>query len=97
MAVNFNLSDVEVISRSAKIALSPEEAETVVSDIQHILKMINQLQQINTDEVGDLDANFYALQPSRTDQPGEVDLRQALLSLAPDQEQSLYKVPKVID
>ncbi len=92
--------DKALISRLehlARLELSAEERETIMSDLNEILGMVEKLQELDTDDVDPLiyineDVNVW-----REDQvSGQVD-REVALSNAPASDGTFFQVPKVID
>ena len=65
--------------------------------ITDILALIDEMQSINTNDVAPLAHPLDLLQRLRTDEITERDYRDELQSLAPEAQEGLYLVPKVIE
>ena len=65
--------------------------------ITDILALIDEMQSINTNDVAPLAHPLDLLQRLRSDEITERDYRDELQSLAPEAQEGLYLVPKVIE
>ena len=65
--------------------------------ITDILALIDEMQSINTNDVAPLAHPLDLLQRLRADEITERDYRDELQSLAPEAQEGLYLVPKVIE
>lgn len=90
-------SDVEKIAHLARLHVDSEEALEVAARISSILSMIDQMQSIKTDHVIPLAHPFDAVQRLRADAVTETDQREYLQRIAPETQDGLYLVPKVIE
>ncbi|WP_444919769.1 Asp-tRNA(Asn)/Glu-tRNA(Gln) amidotransferase subunit GatC [Microbulbifer sp. CnH-101-G] len=88
---------VEKLAELARIAISEETIEEVSGRLGDILQLVDQLQAVNTDGVAPMAHPLDEVQTLRTDAVTETDQRQSFLNLAPQSEEGLYLVPKVID
>jgi aspartyl-tRNA(Asn)/glutamyl-tRNA(Gln) amidotransferase subunit C len=91
------LSDVENIAHLARLHLSDQEKEEAAKSMSNILNLIDQMQSVNTDEVQPLAHAFDAVQRLRVDEVTESNHRDELQTLAPESEEGLFLVPKVIE
>ncbi|MFA0811349.1 Asp-tRNA(Asn)/Glu-tRNA(Gln) amidotransferase subunit GatC [Microbulbifer epialgicus] len=87
---------VEKLAELARIAISNETIEEVSSRLGDILQLIDQLQAVNTDGVAPMAHPLDEVQTLRTDSVTEPDQRESFLAQAPQSEEGLYLVPKVI-
>lgn len=88
---------VEKIARLAQIKLDEEAIANVTERISSILAMIDTMQGVDTDQVEPMANPLDACQHLRADVVMEADQREQFLAIAPETEQGLYLVPKVID
>ena len=91
------LSDVETIAHLARLHLSDAEKQEAAKSMTNILNLIDQMQSVNTDNVEPLAHAFDAVQRLRPDIVTEDNQRDALQKIAPETEQGLFLVPKVIE
>ncbi len=90
-------SELEKIAHLARLHITKAESEEVVLRITDILALIDEMQSINTNDVAPLAHPLDLLQRLRTDEITERDHRDELQSLAPEAQEGLYLVPKVIE
>ena len=80
-----------------RLHINHAESEEVMLRITDILALIDEMQSINTNDVAPLAHPLDLLQRLRTDEITERDYRDELQSLAPEAQEGLYLVPKVIE
>ena len=95
--MSIELGDVENIAHLARLHLSNEEKQEAAGSISNILALIDQMQSVDTDNVEPLAHAFDAVQRLREDVVTESNQRDELQKIAPETEEGLYLVPKVID
>ena len=93
----FDKTEVEKIAQLARLHISDSEIDEVTGRITDILALIDQMQSIDTDTVVPLAHPLDLTQRLREDDVTECNRRDELQLLAPEVEQSLYLVPKVIE
>ena len=90
-------SELEKIAHLARLHITKAESEEVMLRITDLLALIYEMQSINTNDVAPLAHPLDLLQRLRTDEITETDYRDELQSLAPEAQEGLYLVPKVIE
>ena len=90
-------TDVEKVAHLARLHVSDTEAEEVAKGVSDILGLIDKMQSIDTDNVEPLAHPFDAVQKLRPDAVTETDRRDELQKLAPQSQDGLFLVPKVIE
>lgn len=90
-------TDVERIAHLARIALEPTQAQALAGDLSGILGHIEQMSAINTQGITPMAHPLHMSQRLRPDVVEHSDERERFQSLAPQAEQGLYLVPKVIE
>ncbi|HAJ75428.1 MAG: Asp-tRNA(Asn)/Glu-tRNA(Gln) amidotransferase subunit GatC [Gammaproteobacteria bacterium] len=93
----FDKSEVEKIAHLARLHINEAEADEVSKRITDILALIDQMQSVDTDAVEPLAHPLDVVQRLRTDRVTETDHRDELQTLAPEAQDGLYLVPKVIE
>ncbi len=93
------LTDKEVqhIAKLARIRLSADELPHYASEINGLLKWIEQLQEVNTDGIEALSSVSEQLLPWRADVVTDGNQQEAVLKNAPMQSHGCFVVPKVIE
>ena len=92
-----NLSDIQKIAHLARLDISADVAEETARSIGDVLKLVDQLQAVNTDGVAPMAHPMDAVQRLRADVVSETNVREKMQNIAPACENALYLVPKVID
>ena len=93
----FDKAEVEKIAQLARLYISDSEIDEVTGRIRDILALIDQMQSVDTDTVVPLAHPLDLTQRLREDDVTECNRRDELQLLAPEVEQGLYLVPKVIE
>lgn len=89
--------DVEKIAHLARLAVDEGELDSVAAGLSDILNMVEQMGSVDTAEVTPMAHPLHMIQPLRPDQVTEKDQRELFQSIAPQTENGLYLVPKVIE
>lgn len=88
---------VRHIARLARIAMSEEELERLVPELNNILGWVEQLGEVNTDGVEPLTAVIDLKLRLREDLVTEGNIRSEILANAPQAQHGFFAVPKVIE
>jgi aspartyl-tRNA(Asn)/glutamyl-tRNA(Gln) amidotransferase subunit C len=88
---------VRHIATLARIAMSEEELERLVPELNNILGWVEQLGEVNTDGVEPLATVIDQKLRLRDDVVTEGDIRDDVLANAPDAQHGFFAVPKVIE
>jgi aspartyl-tRNA(Asn)/glutamyl-tRNA(Gln) amidotransferase subunit C len=91
------LKDIDTIAHLARLQLSDAEKQEALNSITSILRMIDQMQALDTTGVEPLAHGFDASQRLRDDVVTETNQRDTLLKLAPSAADGLFLVPKVLE
>ncbi len=90
-------SDVEQIARLARLAVSEEELDSVASGLSNILDLVAQMESADTSGVEPMAHPLHMVQRLRADEVTEQNQREKFQSVAPQVEDGLYLVPRVIE
>lgn len=88
---------VRHIANLARIAISDEEVERLVPELNNILDWVEQLGEVDTDGVEPLTAVIEQKLRLRDDKVTDGDCRDEVLKNAPEAEHGFFAVPKVIE
>lgn len=88
---------VRHIARLARIAMSDDELERLVPELNNILGWVEQLGEVNTDGVEQLTAVIDQKLRLREDVVTEGNIRDEILANAPEAQHGFFAVPKVIE
>ena len=95
--MSVNTQQVRHIARLARIAMSDEEIEALVPELNNILGWVEQLGEVDTDGVEPLTAVIDNQLRLREDEVTDGDRRDDILGNAPAAEHGFFAVPKVIE
>jgi aspartyl-tRNA(Asn)/glutamyl-tRNA(Gln) amidotransferase subunit C len=90
-------SEVEKIAHLARLSLSTKEVAHHTQTLSDILRLVEQIQQVDTRQVEPMAHPHEVTQRLREDQVTEINQRKTFISLAPAAEAGLYLVPKVVE
>ena len=85
------------IARLARIAMSDEELERLVPELNNILGWVEQLGEVNTDGVEPLATVIDQKLRLRDDVVNDGNIRDEILANAPEAQHGFFAVPKVIE
>ncbi|ANY60928.1 asparaginyl/glutamyl-tRNA amidotransferase subunit C [Comamonas aquatica] len=93
--------DIDRIANLARLALSPEESERMLSQLNGFFGIVEKMQAVDTSGVQPLAHPVAAIQDIalrlREDVASETNQREANMRNAPAQGEGLFLVPKVIE
>jgi len=90
-------SEIAYISSLSKLKMEDAEMENYSHQISDILKMIRQLEMVDTDDIEPMSHPLNMKQRLRVDVMTEENHRELYQKNAVEFEEGFYKVPKVID
>ena len=90
-------SDIEKIANLARIRIDENAVAEVATRINSILSMVDTMQAVDTSGVVPMANPLDASQRLRHDEVTESDEREKFQAIAPQAENGLYLVPKVIE
>jgi len=89
--------DVMAIAHLARIEINESDSEHYATDLSNILSLAEQMNAVDTTGVVPMAHPMDATQRLRADEVTETNQREKLQANAPDVENGLFKVPRVID
>jgi aspartyl-tRNA(Asn)/glutamyl-tRNA(Gln) amidotransferase subunit C len=94
-----SLSQQEVmkIAHLARLSLQENQVQSYAEKLSGVMALVEQMQQVHTDDVLPLSHPLEAMQRLREDVVTETNQREALMANAPKTEEGLFLVPKVIE
>ena len=95
--MSLKTKDVKNIAHLARLEISDSAISDYARDLSNILDLVEQMNQVNTDDVLPMAHPMDAQQKLREDIVTESNQREKFQSIAPDVENGLYRVPKVIE
>ena len=91
------LDDVTRIAHLARIEISPAEAAGTLAQLNDIFGMIERLSKEDTKGIEPMSHPFGGAQRLREDRVTETDMREANMRNAPEKQDGLFLVPRVIE
>ena len=88
---------VKHISKLARISLDENKAESLSKDLTSIMKFIEKLNKLNTDNVKPLTSIVNASLKSRNDEIKDGKIREQILKNSPESNEEFFVVPKIIE
>jgi len=85
------------IAHLARIQINEADSERYAADLSKILSLAEQMKAVDTTGVLPMAHPMDATQRLRADEVTETNQREKLQANAPDVENGLFKVPRVID
>ncbi len=95
--MSLSIDDVKRIARLARIRVTEDEATQTQHQLNGIFTLIEEMQSVNTAGIAPMAHAQDLSQRLRPDVANEPDRREAYQAVAPQTENGLYLVPKVIE
>ncbi len=95
--MTFKTEDLRNIAHLARLHIDDDSIDRYADDISSILELVDQMNQVDSSGVKPLASPLDATQRLRDDEVTETDERDKFQQIAPDVEQGLYRVPRVIE
>lgn len=95
--MSIDTQGVEKLAQLARLDISEKDIAATTRSIAEVLKLVDQLQQLDTSQIEPMAHPLDAKQRLRPDQVTEANLRDQYQALAPLCEDGLYLVPRVIE
>ena len=89
--------DVKNIAHLARLEIRDDAIEHYAQDLSNILDLVDQMNQVDTEGVQPMAHPMDAQQRLRADEVTESNQRDKFQAIAPDVENGLYRVPRVIE
>ncbi|MFT7185617.1 MAG: aspartyl-tRNA(Asn)/glutamyl-tRNA(Gln) amidotransferase subunit C [Pseudohongiellaceae bacterium] len=89
--------DINQIAHLARLKIDEQDIPKLRGDLANILSLVDQLQAVNTDDIVPMAHPMDAVQILRKDVVTETNHREKYQKIAPNTEDGLYLVPKVIE
>lgn len=95
--MSISKEEVLKVAHLARLNMTEDKMDEYTENLSNILDLVAQMNQINTDDVIPLSNPLDAVQRLRPDIVTEINQRELFQSSAPQVEDGLYLVPKVIE
>ncbi len=95
--MSISKEQIEQVAYLARIQISDAEKSALESKLSSILDMVDELQAADTDGITPMAHPLDATQRLRPDEVTEPNEREKFQKLAPEAEDGLYLVPRVVE
>ncbi len=92
-----NITDIKRIAHLARIEINEQEAAATLTKLSGILGLIEQMQAVDTAGIMPMSHSQDVTQRLREDVVTQTNRREAFQAIAPQVQDGLYLVPKVIE
>ena len=89
--------EIEKLATLSRIAIGEDTITEVSERLSSVFELVDQLQAVNTEGVEAMSHPMKATQRLREDEVSEINQREAFQAIAPETEDGLFLVPKVIE
>jgi len=91
------IDDVARMAQLARIRISDDEANRTLAQLNDIFAMIEQMRAVDTEGIEPMNHPLGGSQRLRDDVVTEPDRREAAMRNAPEHQEGLFLVPRVIE
>ena len=88
---------IKHISKLARISLDEKKVDNLSKDLSSIIKFIERLNKLNTDDIKPLTSIIDASLKFRKDEILEGKIREQILKNSPEKTDEFFVVPKVVE
>ena len=88
---------VKHISKLARISLNEKKINSLSKDLSSIMKFIEKLNKLNTDNITPLTSIINTSLKSRIDEVKDGKIRDQILKNSPEKNEEFFVVPKVVE
>ncbi|MEJ8308700.1 Asp-tRNA(Asn)/Glu-tRNA(Gln) amidotransferase subunit GatC [Agrobacterium larrymoorei] len=95
--MSVDLATVKRVARLSRIAVSEEEASTMLGQLNGILGFVEQLSEVNVDGVEPMTSVTPVAMKKRPDAVTDGDKAEDIVANAPATDRNFFMVPKVVE
>lgn len=95
--MSLDINTVRKVARLARIRTTDAEAEKLSGELGNILKMIEQLNEVNTDGIEPMTSVIEMKAPEREDKVTDGGIPEKITANAPETTAGFFVVPKVVE
>ncbi|NTF07294.1 Asp-tRNA(Asn)/Glu-tRNA(Gln) amidotransferase subunit GatC [Agrobacterium rubi] len=95
--MSVDLATVKRVARLARIAVSEDEAEKMLGELNGILGFVEQLSEVNVDGVEPMTSVAPVAMKKRTDVVSDGSKAEDIVANAPNTDRNFFLVPKVVE
>jgi aspartyl-tRNA(Asn)/glutamyl-tRNA(Gln) amidotransferase subunit C len=95
--MSIDINTVRKVAKLARLRTTDADAEVLTGELNNILKMIEQLNEVNTDGVEPMTSVIEMNLPERADKVTDGGIPEKILANAPEATAGFFVVPKVVE
>lgn len=95
--MSVDLATVKRVARLARLAVSEEEAQKMVGELNGILGFVEQLSEVNVKDVEPMTSVTPMVMRKRADVVNDGDKAADIIANAPSTTENFFMVPKVVE
>ena len=95
--MSIDIETIKHISKLARISLDEKQVDNLSKDLSSIIKFIEKLNKLNTDDIEPLTSIIDASLRFRKDEILEGKIREQILKNSPEKTDEFFVVPKVLE
>ncbi len=95
--MSIEVDEVKKIARLACLSVDQADVQAYATNLSNILDLVAQMDAVDTTGVSPMSHPFEAVQRLREDVVTDTNRRDDFMAIAPQSEDGLYLVPKVIE
>lgn len=95
--MSIEVDEVKKIAKLACLNVDDADIQSYATNLSNILDLVAQMNAVDTTGVTPMSHPFDAVQRLREDEVTDFNRRQDFMAIAPETEDGLYLVPKVIE
>ena len=88
---------VTTISYLSRLKIDPEKEEKITSDLENIIKFVDQLNDAETSDIEPLTNPLEKTAKTRVDKVTAKNLKKELLEIGPSSNEDYFLVPRVVE
>ena len=88
---------VTTISYLSRLKIDPEKEEKITSDLENIIKFVDQLNDAETSDIEPLTNPLEKTAKTRADKVTAKNLKKELLEIGPSSNEDYFIVPRVVE
>jgi aspartyl-tRNA(Asn)/glutamyl-tRNA(Gln) amidotransferase subunit C len=88
---------VTTISYLSRLKIDPEKEEKITSDLENIIKFVDQLNDAETSDIEPLTNPLEKTARTRADKVTAKNLKKELLEIGPSSNEDYFLVPRVVE
>ena len=95
--MSVDLATVKRVARLARIAVSEDEAQKMLGELNGIIGFVEQLSEVNVDGVEPMTSVTPVAMKKRTDVVSDGAMAEDIVANAPNTDRNFFLVPKVVE